>query len=304
MKSYFSRHLQVIFATFGTLARSPIASLMTIATIAITLILPTLLYLAVKTGQQLNEGWQGHPQISIFIDAELDIQEARLIFEELRLHPAIAQAEFLSPEQALEEFSELGGVGIELDFLGFNPLPASIVAMPDKANSESASLNELKIELERIEGIESIRLDLEWTDRFNSILSGVSKLTLLLFGLLSLSLIILVGNTIQLLIMNRREEIEIIKLVGGSNTFVRRPFLYYGLFFGILGGFAALMLLAAIAIYIAPNLRELSAAYQVKTLIYTPNWLELASIVFAGGALGWLAARISVARHLRHIKPR
>jgi cell division transport system permease protein len=304
MRTYLNRHLQVLFAAIGTFARTPFASLATILIIAITLVLPSILYITLKSGQQIAEGWQGRPQISIFIDTELGAQEAKLIFAELSLHPAIETAEFLTPQQALEEFTALSGMSYELDFLGENPLPASIVAMPDQENSESDSLQALKTELEKIEGIESIRLDLEWTDKFNSLLNTAERTTYLLFALLSAALFLIVGNTIKLLIMNRRDEIEVTKLVGGSNAFVRRPFLYYGFLFGVCGGVCALVLLYFSAIYISPALENLATLYQKETLVYQLNWHELLCIVAFGGALGWIAARLSVARHLRHIKPR
>ncbi len=303
MGTYFSRHLQVLFATLGEIRRAPLNSINTILVIAITLLLPTLLYISVKSGQQLNEGWQGRPQISIFLIDSLDSKEAQLIFEEIRLHPYINLAEFITPEQALNEFRALSGLDYELDFLGKNPLPASIVVMPDIQNSQSNKLLSLKEELSEIDGIESIRLDLDWTDRFTAILDTITRVSSLLSGLLVIGLILIISNTIKLLILNRRHEIEITKLVGGNNAFVRRPFLYYGMLLGIFGAITALLLLLFAAELINQSLKQLANLYQQDSLIYALNLNEIAAIIFIGALIGWLAARWSVSRHLRKIKP-
>ena len=304
MRAYFIRHLQVLFATLGDMRRTPMASVSTILVIAITLLLPALLYLTIKSAQQLSTNWQGQPQISIFMLGETSDQEARLIFEELRLHPAISLAEFISPDQALVEFRELSGLQHEIDFLDQNPLPASIVVMPVATNPSSAELLALRDELSKIEGIESIRLDLDWTDKFNSILKTTTHFSTLLSGILAIALILIVSNTIKLLILSRKHEIEVTKLVGGSNSFVRRPFLYYGMLFGLFGAVVSLILLLLVATHLSEPLSHLANLYQKESLIYQLQAHEIASILLLGSILGWLAARVSVAQHLRHIRPR
>lgn len=315
MGTYLVRHLQVLFATLGDMRRTPLASINTLLIVAITLLLPSLLYITVKSAQALSDNWQGRPQISIFMQKELGDQEAQLIFEEIRLHPAIELAEFISPKQALDEFRVLSGgdttntttnatLEQELEFLGENPLPSSIVVMPDQASAESDKLLNLKYELSQIEGIESIRLDLDWTDRFNAMLKVFSRVATLLSALLGVALILIVGNTIKLLIINRRHEIEITKLVGGTDTFVRRPFLYYGTLFGFLGSLITLGLLLLASQLVAQPLAQLVSLYQTSSLLHSLALWEMATIVLIGSCLGWLAARWSVAQHLRKIQPR
>ena len=280
------------------------SSLTTIMIIGITLVLPALLFVALKSGQQLSENWQGRPQISIFMQHEISRQEALLIFAEIRLNPAIELAEYISPEQAIEEFRALTGMSYELDFIGENPLPPSIVVMPDNAFATSEKLLALQNELSKIDGIDSIRLDLDWTDKFNAILSSLERVALLLSALLGFALILIVSNTIKLLILNRRHEIEITKLVGGSNAFVRRPFLYFGLLFGFFGAVLALVLLQVSSYWVAPTLEALALLYQKSSLIYALKPQEIFNIILIGAVIGWMAARWSVAQHLREIKPK
>jgi len=268
MGTYIKRHLQVLFMTLGDMRRTPMATINTLLIIAITLLLPCLLYVTVKSAQGLNEGWQGRPQISIFLQKEISDSTAQLIFQEIQLHPAIELAEFVTPTQALEEFQVLSGsqdaksLQQELEFLGENPLPPSIVVMPDADFAQSEKLQTLKEELNKFEGIDSIRLDLDWTDRFNAMLNVFSRVALMLSVLLGIALILIIGNTIKLLIFNRRHEIEITKLVGGTDTFVRRPFLYYGTLFGFFGAFITLGLLLLASNLVREPLTKLAALYQ------------------------------------------
>ncbi len=303
MKAYFVRHLQVLFATLGNMRRSPVASITTIVIIGISLLLPMILYITVKSGAQLTESWHGQPQMSVFLKPDLADNEATLIFDELRLHPKISLAEFVTPGQALEEFRAISGLEMELDFLDENPLPASIVILPITFAQNSNELSLLRDELVKIDGIDEIRLDLEWTDRFNSILGNINRAAQLLSALLAIALILITGNTIKLLIMNRQQEIEITKLVGGSNRFVRRPFLYFGALYGFLGALVTLFLLAIAASVLHEPLSELAQLYQQSSLIYQPSLREFGLLMLFSTSLGWCAARLSVAQHLGEIKP-
>jgi len=309
MTTYLARHLQVLFATIGDICRTPMSSLNTVIIIAITLLLPSLLYITVKSAEDLGSGWQGRPQLSIFLQKDVAEDEAQLIFDEIRLNPAVTLAEFVSPQQALGEFRLLSGISEgnsqfdqELAFLGENPLPASIVIMPNDDYIQSNKLTQLKTELEGFDGIDSIRLDLAWTNRFNAILNTFTRIALLLSGLLAIGLILIIGNTIKLLIINRRHEIEIIKLVGGTNTFVRRPFLYYGTLFGFIGGIICLGLLLLASSLIKTPLNELATAYQSTAILYKPTLIDMGAVVIISSIIGWIAARWSVAQHLRKAK--
>lgn len=307
MLNYFARHLQVLLSTLGDMARAPIGTINTILVIAITLLLPSLLYVLIKSSEGLNDSWQGRPQISVFLQKQVSNAEAQLIFQEIQLHPSIELAEFITPKQALEEFrllSDSASLDEELAFLGANPLPPSIVLMPNKPAAKPATLKKLKTQLSKIEGIDSIRLDLEWTERFSAILGVVKRVGLLLSVLLAMALVLIVGNTIKLLIHNRRDEIEITKLVGATNTFVRRPFLYYGALFGFFGAIVALLFLILAANLVEQPLAKLASLYQRQALLYELQSWEIASLLALGLILGWLAARWSVAQHLWKIKPR
>ena len=307
MRSYIARHFQVMISTLGDMARSPANTINTTLIVAISLLLPLFLYVVVKSSEGLSESWQGRPQISVFLQTNVTTNEAQLIFQEVQLHPSIELAEFVTPKQALEEFrllSRNSSLDEELAFIGENPLPPSIVLMPNNLSTTPSALKDLTEQLEKIEGIDNIRLDLDWTQRFNAILSVVKRAGLLLSVLLAVALILIVGNTIKLLIYNRRDEIEIAKLVGATNTFVRRPFLYFGSMIGFLGSILALIFLLISASLIDQPLSELASMYQSKSLLHSLSAIEILTVLGVGPALGWLAARWSVAQHLWRIRPR
>lgn len=307
MINYFARHIQVLLATIGDMVRSPIATINTTLIIAVTILLPMLLFIVVKSAEKISGTWEGRPQISVFLQHDVSDNEAQLIYQEIQLHPTVALAEFVSAEQALEEFRLLADSATleqELDFIGGNPLPPSIVLMPTDDASNQAQLDQLQDQLLKIEGIESIRLDLEWTQRFSAIVHVIVRVGTLLSSLLAVALILIVGNTIKLLIHNRRDEIEITKLVGGTDTFVRRPFLYYGALFGFMGASIALIFAFVAGVLIAEPISHLSSLYQSQTLLYRLNLTEVVVILSVGTLLGWISARWSVAQHLWKIRPR
>ncbi len=308
MGSYLTRHLQVLFATLGDMARTPMASINTILIIAVTLLLPALLFVSIQTAKSLSGQWQGQPQFTVFLQKDISDGAAQLIFDEIQLHPKIELAELLSPDDALAEFRILAGRGggnldSELAFIGENPLPASIVVMPKSGFANAQHLQALEQELSQFDGIDSVRLDLAWTDRFNAMLNAFSRISVLLSALLFLALVLIVGNTIKLLIYNRRDEIEITKLVGGTNGFIRRPFLYYGSLFGLFGSVVSLVFLLIAASLVAKPFDQLAAAYQSSGFVHQPTLMEIGSLVLIGITLGWLSARWAVAQHLRKIKP-
>ncbi|NND82142.1 MAG: FtsX-like permease family protein [Gammaproteobacteria bacterium] len=303
MVTYLTRHLQVMLSALGAMQRNPAISLNTIIIVAVTLLLPLYLYIAVQSGQQLSDSWQGRPQISIFLETEVADREAALIYDEIRLHPAVELAELISPSQAMVEFRALSDLGEQLDLLPDNPLPFSIVAMPHSGHASREHLQRVEQELQKIDGIDAVRLDLAWTDRFNALLALVTQVATVLSALLVVGLIFIIGNTIRLLILNRRAEIEITKLVGATDSFVRRPFLYYGALFGLFGGLLCLALLGATALWLQPFIDQLAASYQGSARLYQLDMADIATIVLIAIAIGWLAARWSVARHLQQIRP-
>lgn len=304
MKSYVLRHLQVFFYTLGELARAPFASLMGIAVIGITLALPSGLYLLIDNLQRVSAGWEGHSRISLFLKRDTDERTARVLAESIQRMPVVADVEYISPAQALAEFRRLSGFGDALDALSANPLPPVLVVQPGPGADTPDRLQTLLAELQRRPGVDLAQLDLEWVKRLHALLALARRAVLILASLLALGVVLIIGNTIRLAVLNRRDEIEVIKLVGGTDAFIRRPFLYSGVFHGVLGALFAWLLVSAALLLLAEPTAALATLYASTFRPHGPDLWGVGALLGGGALLGWIGSRIAVSRHLRAIEPR
>ncbi|BAU47062.1 cell division protein FtsX [Sulfurifustis variabilis] len=302
-RTYLLRHAQVAVATLGALARSPVASAMTVAVIGITLALPTGLYLVIHNLERVTRGVDPGGQVSLFLKHEVSDAVAERLVERVRKLRGVARVEYVSRAQALAEFKRLSGFGETLSALGGNPLPAVVVVHPF-AGARPAEIEGLLAELGRLEPVESAQLDLEWVRRLHAMLAIAQRATGMLAGLLGLAVLLTVGNTIRLAILNRQEEIEVIKLVGGTNGFIRRPFLYAGALQGLLGALTAWAILNLGLLSLREPIRELSTLYGSEFALAGLDLAASATLLAVGCVLGWLGSRFAVGRHLRAIEPR
>jgi cell division transport system permease protein len=303
MRTYVLRHLQTLFYSLGELARAPFASLMTIAVIAITLSLPSVLYLLIDNLQRVSAGWDGNARISLFLKSDTAEKVARALGDRIRGMPAVAAVDYVSPEEALAEFRRLSGFGDALDALGYNPLPPVLIVRPADAVSDPVALEGLVGELGHLGEVDLAQLDLDWVKRLHALLQLAGRAVGILMTLLALAVVLIIGNTIRLAVLNRREEIEVIKLVGGTDAFIRRPFLYAGFFQGVLGALGAWLLVSLVLGLLAGPVQQLASLYASA---FRPESLGLRGggvLLVMGAVLGWLGSRIAVARHLRAIEP-
>jgi cell division transport system permease protein len=295
--------LQVFFASLGQLVRAPVATLMTVAVIGITLALPAGLYVLLDNARQASGGWDQGAQVSLFLKPAVTDAQAQALLARLRRLPAVAEVQFISREAALAEFKKLSGFGDALDKLASNPLPAVVVVRPTPAHSQTQALEGLVADLRRDPAVDLAQVDLEWVKRLQLLLIIAQRGVSMLAILLGLAVLLIIGNTIRLAVLNRREEIEVIKLIGGTDSFIRRPFLYAGCLYGLLGGVLAWLLIQASLALLSGPIGELSALYgSAYTLIGLPGKAS-GLLLLAGGGLGWLGARVAVERHLRAIEP-
>jgi cell division transport system permease protein len=304
MKTYLLRHVQVFFYSLGQLARTPFASLMTIAVIGIALALPSGLYLLIDNTQRVSAGWDGSPKISLFLKQATGGKVAKGLAEKIRRMPTVRSVDYISPDEALAEFRRWSGFGDVLDALDHNPLPPVLIVQPAAGSEDPNAVERLVNELRRHGDVESARLDLAWVKRLYQLLQLARRGVWILAVLLGLAVTLIMGNTIRLAVLNRRDEIEIIKLVGGTNAFIRRPFLYTGLVQGVAGALAAWALVSTVLALLSQPIADLARLYASS---FVPQALGVRGTLIllgAGGALGWLGSRFAVGRHLRDIEPR
>ncbi len=301
--NYFARHAQVALNSLGRLYRAPLASLMTVAVIGIALALPAGLYLLTGNLQKLGARWDGGANLSLFLQHSVDLDQARALRQRLAGWPEIDTVHLITPEQALAEFREASGFGQTLDLLDENPLPAVLAIRPDAAHASAHAAAALTERLRALPEVELAQLDLQWVKRLFSIMEIGQRAVHVIAGLLALAVLLIIGNTIRLDIQNRRDEIIIAKLIGATDAFIRRPFLYGGLWYGLIGGALAwLMVEVAIGLLAGPvqRLATLYASqFSLTGLGLLPGLTLLGIAALLGLAGSWLAVR----RHLSAIEP-
>lgn len=285
--------------SFTRLFRQPISSAMTIGVVGIALCLPTALYLGLSNLKQATEGVTGPGELALFLTPGTTEPDALALAESLSSETDIQFAHAVSPEQGLTEIEATTGLSDAVAALDENPLPWLIRVIP----ADKVDVEPLAGSLSGREGVDSVRFDREWLTRLNALLEVASRLTVILAGLLGLAVLLVVGNTIRLEIQQCRTEIEVSKLLGASDGFVRRPFLLGGAWVGLLGGVMALMLVL-LAIYLLQEpVGTLASSYGSSLAVEGPS-LWLAGIVLMTGATtGFLGAWLAVGRHLSAIEP-
>lgn len=302
--SYGARHVQACLGAMGRLARNPLASVLTLLVVALALALPMSLKLFVTNARIATGDFTSAVDLSVYLKKDVALAKAQQLATNARARAGVAEVTLISADKALDEFRTYSGFGAALEVLQENPLPHVLHVHPASAASSSAALESLRRYFTAWPEVDIVQIDSEWVMRFNAILDVLRKVLVIAAVLLGLGVLAVVGNTIRLEILNRRAEIEVTKLVGGSNGFVRRPFLYTGLLYGLGGALLAWAIVTVTVLVLARPVETLAQLYGSRYSLAGLG-LQDAGLLLAGGALlGWLGAWISASRHLRSIEPR
>jgi len=302
--TWFERHAQTLVGSLGRLARQPLATILTVAVIGIALALPAALYLVVANARAVTAGLGDTVQLSAYLRLPTTPEQARKVARAIQARRDVREAVLVSPDEGLAEFRSLSGIGEALEALTENPLPWVVNLRPAAGADSAASVETLAAELRKLPEVELVEADTAWVRRLHAMLDALRQLVILAAAVLAFGVLAIVGNTIRLEINGRRAEIEVTKLVGGSNAFVRRPFLYSGFWQGLAGGLLAVALIGiGLAILAAPVAR-VAAAYGASFELTGFAIPEYLAIIGGGALLGLLGAWIAAAFHLRRIEPR
>ncbi len=303
LDTWLLRHLQVALASLGRLCRAPLATLMTTAVIGIALALPTGMHVALSNIQQLAGGWDGAATLSLFLKQGVNEQQAMQLANRLRAHPQLARVQLIDPDLALEEFQRLSGFKGALQALERNPLPTVLVVEPHQQQSTPEAAEALMAEFNQLAEVDFTQLDLQWVRRFHAI-TEIARRGIMVIGLLlGLAVLLIIGNTIRLEIQNRKSEIEITKLIGGTDAFIRRPFLYNGLWYGLSGGIFAWLLVTLSLWTLSEPVERLAGLYQSEFDLSAIDCQTLGLLLLGSTLLGLFGSWIAVGRHLSSIEP-
>lgn len=301
LQAWLASHKASFLDSALRIARQPFGSFFTCLVIAVALSLPMGLTLLLNNLNQLGASWQQAAQISVFFQLNTTDQQAQQLLADLEAHNGIADVQWISREQALQDFSSFSGLGQVLQELPDNPLPSSLLITPTQVDPEE--LQDLVHSLENMPHVQQVQLDLQWVERLATMLKLGERFIFALTLLLLAALLLVVGNTIRLHIENRRIEIEVVKLVGGTDGYVRRPFLYMGALYGVGGGCLAWLLLVLGFAWLNESVVELASLYASDFRLAGVPLEDGFSLLIGAVLMGFIGAWIAVARHLRELLP-
>jgi cell division transport system permease protein len=303
LSAYFERHAQTFVGSLGRIAQHPIAALMTMAVIAVALALPLFLSLLLQNARtatgNLNEAFD----LSVYMDKRAAPARTQAVAKQLRLKADVAGVRVITAEEALAEFRKDSGFGKALDALTDNPLPDTLIVTPSLVASTPEGTERLRTAIAALPDVQSVQIDTEWIKRLQAILDILRQVVLVTGGLLGFGIVLIVSNTIRLDILNRRAEIEVMKLVGASDGFARRPFLYSGVWYGLGGGILALILVLAAAQLLASPIEQLAKLYGSAFRLGGLGIGLAAGVLALAVALSWLGSWLSATQHIRAIEP-
>lgn len=296
MNSWLAHHLDSLADTLRRLTRAPFASLFTALAIGVAITLPAGLYLTLKNISHLAGDLPTQPEISLFLDNNISQDQRDDIRKQLQAHPAIDKQRYVSREQALDRLNAQGLENITAG-LGKNPLPDAWVLIPKQGRPQD--MENLRKELAALPGVESVHADSVWAERLQALLGIGRQVVLLLTALFGLALIAIASNAIRAQILARREEIEVSRLIGATDRYIRRPFLYFGALQGASGAIASLAILALLGMALEDPVSRLATLYGSPFRLASLDFLEAAIVLGSATLFSWLGAWIAVNRTLR-----
>jgi cell division transport system permease protein len=304
LKSWALRHVQTAIGTLGRLSEQWLASSFMVLVIAIALALPACLQVVLSNVRVAGGDFNRSIELSMFLNKGTTLARAQQIAAAIRKRADIAEVRLIPADVALVEFRKHSGFGEALSALSENPLPHALAVIPVAAQTSGGDLQKLADELRAITDVEIVQLDSIWLERFNAIVDALKRASVAIGVLLGFGVIFIIGNAIRADIHTRREEIEVIKLVGASDAFVRRSFLYSGVWYGLGGGLVGLLITYAVGALLSTPVKRIAQLYGSQFALRPLALTDALSLVVIAVALGWIASFVAATRHLRAIEPK
>lgn len=298
---YFRLHAQTLRAALGRIGSTPFGAALNVLVVAIALALPAGMQVLIANAGRMSPAFQDTVDFTLYLKLDVSEDRGRDLSDEIGTRPDVAATQFVSNLEGLAELKTRANFGGALDTLTENPLPHAIRVRPAVDNIEA--IDALAGSLEQLAEAEFVQLDRVWVERLEALLALGGRAALIVTVLLGAAVILVIGNTIRLEINNRRTEIEVLKLVGATDGFIRRPFLYTGLCLGAIGAITAALMITIGLFLLAAPVRELGELYATEFSLRGMNPAGLGALVGGGALLGWIGAWIAAARHLRAIEP-
>lgn len=297
MSNFLGQHAAALRLTFNRMLATPFASLLTVFVIGIGLSLPLGLYILVENLSQVAANSQGQPEISVFLKDSAGAKTQNDIEAKLNARKEVKRYRFVPRDLALKELSKNMGLSDVTAVLGKNPLPDAYIVTAKQIDADA--LEQLRADMQHWPGVQTAKLDSDWARRLSALIRLGKDAVLLLAGLLGIALAAVVFNTIRLQVLAHRDEVEVSRLLGATDAFVRRPYLYLGVLQGMLGGLAAWIIIAAALAVVNMRVAEIADLYSLNFLLQGLAWPKGLTVIALAAALGWLGAYAAAYQHLR-----
>ena len=304
LQIYFAQHLWAALSTLGQLCRAPFSSFLTSAVIAIALALPSGLLIWLQSAKQLSEHWHNSNIMSVFLKIDSQEREARKLANTIRQWPQVQRVDFISKEQGLQQFKHLSGLEGALQSLDSNPLPHVLSVLPQADLLDPVKLNALKQRISKRPEVDFVQLDMGWLQKLQSLLKLGERALWFLASVLAVSILLIIGNTLRLNIYNRRKEIVVSKLIGATAGFIRRPFIYIGMWYGLAGASLAWLILQLMLAIMAGPVHEIAGLYGSNFRLLNLGWLQSGLLFIFSVLISVSGSWLATARHLSRIEPR
>lgn len=303
LRTLSAYHLQAANSSLNLLCRKPLATMMTVIVIAIALTLPTLFWVFTDNLEQLTINWQRGGHISLYLKSPLSEAEQAAFVARVRATEGVGNVILKSSEDGLAELQQQEGMHDIMRYLPENPLPAMVDVIPALAINTPAQMEQLFARLKAYPQVEQAKLDMQWITKLHAILGFATKIAHALMALLASAVVLIIGNTLRLAIHNRHEEIQVLKLIGATDPYIARPFLYTGMWYSLAGAIMAVLFVNIFMLSVAVAVKQLAAAYQMHYPIMGLSVKQAYLLVIVSTMLGWLGARLSVKQQLASIEP-
>ena len=301
--SYLSHHKKVFKESFIRLYLHPVATLMNWLVVGIAISFPAASLLLISDMEMIANNLEDGNQITLFLKPRVSEADGKQLSLKISQRSQVASVDFISKEEALNQLKEIAGFKEALSLLDENPLPATILVNPSGTLVSANQIASLSETLAGFPEVDSMQMDLEWVDRLFSIMELASRVVIVVGALFLLAVLLVISNTIRLAIENRRKEIRVVKMVGGTDSFVRRPFLYMGLWFGVGGSVIAVILIEVGFSWLNQPITKLAASYGSQFKLAGFDGFSFIVLLLVGMGLGLLGARHAVGRHLKDMEP-
>lgn len=299
-------HLHEVEAKRGIaeIIRNPLSNFMTILVIAIALALPASLQILLDNSQSLSQGWNGVSRISLYLKNDLSETRLRVLANEIKQQDSVVHVDVITQEQALSDFKASSGFSDAIEQLDVNPLPPVLVIQPSLSYSSPEAAELMLTSFKSMPEVALAKLDLDWLRKLYALIRLGEKAASALAIALAVAVLLIIGNTIRLSVQNRRDEIEVVKLIGATDAFIRRPFLYTGFWYGLFAGVTCWVILNLSLLWLHEPIADLAGLYHSQFQLRGLNWVQSIQLILISCGLGLLGSWLSVGRHIRQIEPR